>query len=120
MHPEAFPEEWFDLDYPGHYLRRIRRVAISIPCVTGPYTGVHATLSLLSDSTRIDPVLNSGRYNRARSRAGLDPRFADRYGLSESIVTSGGLEPKSASFSVQGEMTGSQQFEGVGARSARG
>ena len=104
------PEEWFDLDYPGHYLRRIRRVAISIPCVTGPYTGVHATLSLLSDSTRIDPVLNSGRYERS----GLaDPRFADRYGLSESIVTSGGLN-QSGAFGSGGDDR-FEQFEGAGA-----
>src|SRR5262249_36133789 len=31
------PEALFDADFPGHYLRRIRSVAVSIPCVTGPY-----------------------------------------------------------------------------------
>jgi DNA topoisomerase I len=40
------PEELFDLDCPGHYFRRIKSVALSIPCVVGPFTGVNATLTL--------------------------------------------------------------------------
>jgi hypothetical protein len=51
------PEWMFDLDYPGHYMRRIRDVKLTIPCVTGPYTGVHCRLTLLSSTTRIDPRL---------------------------------------------------------------
>ena len=39
-------ETLFDHDYPGQYFRRLRSAALTIPCVTGPYTGVHATLSL--------------------------------------------------------------------------
>ena len=31
------PEWMFDLDYPGHYMRRIRNLTLTIPCVTGPY-----------------------------------------------------------------------------------
>ena len=49
------PEWMFDLDYPGHYMRRIRNVTVTIPCVTGPYTGVHCRLTLLGSTTRIDP-----------------------------------------------------------------
>jgi hypothetical protein len=51
------PEWMFDLDYPGHYMRRIRNVTLTIPCVTGPFTGVHCRLTLLSNVTRIDPRL---------------------------------------------------------------
>jgi Tc toxin complex TcA C-terminal TcB-binding domain/Neuraminidase-like domain/Putative peptidoglycan binding domain len=39
-------ESLFDHDCPGHYFRRLRSAALTIPCVTGPYTGVHASLSL--------------------------------------------------------------------------
>jgi hypothetical protein len=46
------PEELFDLDYPGHYLRRIKSVSISIPCVAGPYTTINATLRLLDSWKR--------------------------------------------------------------------
>jgi len=51
------PEWMFDLDYPGQYMRRIKTVALTIPCVTGPYTGVHCRLTLLSSMTRTQPWL---------------------------------------------------------------
>jgi hypothetical protein len=47
-------EELFDLDFPGHYFRRIRSVRLSIPCVTGPYTPVNCTLRLLNNSVRLN------------------------------------------------------------------
>ncbi len=53
------PEWLFDLDYPGHYMRRIKSVALTIPCVVGPYTGVHCRLTLLSSTTRIVPWLRA-------------------------------------------------------------
>src|SRR5208282_2663387 len=49
------PEWMFDLDYPGQYMRRIRNVSLTIPCVAGPYTGVNCRLILLSSSIRMDP-----------------------------------------------------------------
>lgn len=52
------PEWLFDLDYPGHYMRRIKNVSLTIPAVVGPYTGVHCRLTLLSSATRIDPRLH--------------------------------------------------------------
>lgn len=49
-------EELFDRDHPGHYFRRIKSVALTIPCVTGPYAGVNATL-VLDGSTIRDKAL---------------------------------------------------------------
>ncbi len=46
------PEVVFDLDFAGHYLRRIKSVSLTIPCVTGPYTTVNATLRLLHHKIR--------------------------------------------------------------------
>ncbi|MEX5215456.1 MAG: hypothetical protein NW703_14980 [Nitrospiraceae bacterium] len=46
------PELLFDLDFPGQYFRCIKSVGLSIPCVTGPYTGVNAKLTLLSSRVR--------------------------------------------------------------------
>ena len=47
-------EEWlFDMDFPGHYRRRIKSVSLTIPCVSGPYTGVHATLTLTGEGVRL-------------------------------------------------------------------
>jgi hypothetical protein len=48
-------ETLFDSDHPGHYFRRLRAVALTIPCVTGPYTGVNATLSQGSAVVRVQP-----------------------------------------------------------------
>lgn len=49
----SLDETLFDSDYPGHYFRRLRAVALTIPCVTGPYTGVNATLSQGSAVVRV-------------------------------------------------------------------
>ena len=51
------PEALFDMDGPGHYFRRIKTVAVSIPCVTGPYASVNCTLTLLKSSIRKTRVL---------------------------------------------------------------
>ena len=51
------PEWRLDREYPGHYLRRVKSVSLTIPCVAGPYTGVHCKLTLLSSATRVEPTL---------------------------------------------------------------
>ena len=56
------PEESFDLDYPGHYFRRIKSVSVTLPCVTGPYTTISCTLRLLKNSIRIDTSSGSDGY----------------------------------------------------------
>jgi hypothetical protein len=50
----------FDLVYPGHYRRRIKSVRLTIPCVTGPYTNVAATLTLLESRIRVGAELGDG------------------------------------------------------------
>jgi hypothetical protein len=78
------PESLFDLDCPGHYFRRIKSIAVSIPCVTGPHVGVNCTLSLQKSSIRTTPRLDDA-YDRIDSE---DTRFEDYYGTVQSIVTS--------------------------------
>ncbi|OOP55127.1 MAG: hypothetical protein AYP45_16500 [Candidatus Brocadia carolinensis] len=78
------PEAIFDLDYPGHYFRRIKSVSLTIPCVTGPYTGVNCTLTLLKSSIRRDSTLLGGTYARQED----DPRFNDNMNSIQSIATS--------------------------------
>ncbi len=82
------PEWWFDLDNPGHYMRRIKNVSLSIPCVTGPYVGVNCTLSLQKSWTRItaaEVAENGEDYPR---KPDDDLRFVGSLGLVESIVVS--------------------------------
>ena len=49
------PELYFNLFYPGQYRRIIKSVRLTIPCVTGPYTNVSATLSLIESQVRRNP-----------------------------------------------------------------
>ncbi|HEY5813978.1 MAG TPA: hypothetical protein VIT23_15155, partial [Terrimicrobiaceae bacterium] len=79
-----FPEEIFDMDGPGHYFRRIKTVAVSIPCVAGPYANVNCTLTLLKGSVRQSQLLRDGKYAREEE----DDRFNDYFGSVQSIVTS--------------------------------
>ncbi|MCG7893955.1 MAG: neuraminidase-like domain-containing protein [Candidatus Thiodiazotropha taylori] len=81
----SLPEELFDMDGPGQYFRRIKNVALSVPCVTGPYAGVDCKLTLLKSSIRRAPTA-SGDYSRIEE----DERFIDYLGSTESIVASSG------------------------------
>ncbi|UHD15039.1 Tc toxin subunit A-related protein [Thiocapsa bogorovii] len=85
------PESLFDMDCPGHYFRRIKSVALTIPCVTGPYTGVNCTLTLLSSAIRKSARLLSDGAGNGYARTGPeDDRFSDYYGSLQSIVGSSG------------------------------
>jgi hypothetical protein len=79
------PEMLFDMDGPGHYFRRIKTVALSVPCVVGPYANVNCTLTLLKSTIRKNQNLRDGAYARADSE---DIRFNDYFGSLQSIVTS--------------------------------
>ena len=77
------PEVLFDLDYPGHLLRRIKAVSLSIPCVTGPYTSVNCTLTLLANRIRVKTDRPDEDYSGSE-----DGRFITKTGGDQSIATS--------------------------------
>ena len=85
----ALPEEVFDFDCPGQYFRRIRSLALTIPCITGPYVGVSCRLTLLQSSIRISTLSGDGDNPYVRNGTD-DPRFSDFLGSAQSIVTSSG------------------------------
>jgi Tc toxin complex TcA C-terminal TcB-binding domain/Neuraminidase-like domain/Salmonella virulence plasmid 28.1kDa A protein len=83
------PEELFDMDYPGHYLRRVKTVGITIPCVLGPYTTIGCTLTMTRNSVRVNNT--SGVAYPRKVVNGIpadDPRFRDAVGSIQSIATS--------------------------------
>ena len=105
------PEWLFDLDYPGHFMRRVKNVTLTIPCVAGPYTGVHCRLTLLSSTTRADPRLSLPARGCCRTPCECrsddpccccepspngyealpdDPRVVPMYAATEAIATSSG------------------------------
>ena len=55
----SIPEVFFDLFYPGQYKRKIQSIRLTIPCVTGPYINISATLSLMSSQIRMEAKLGS-------------------------------------------------------------
>jgi hypothetical protein len=52
----------FDKDYPGHYLRQLVRVSVSIPAVIGPYEDVRVMLTQQSSSTLLKPQIAGVRH----------------------------------------------------------
>src|SRR5215470_12113539 len=87
----SIPEEVYDLDYQGHYFRRIKSVSLSLPCIAGPYTTVNCTLRLLKNSIRINTVLN-GNYEHNNDEGVWidDPRFRESNVPVKGIATSTG------------------------------
>jgi len=85
----VLPEELYDADFPGQYMRRIRRIAVTIPCVAGPYTTVNATLTLLNARTRTSNVVGADYAEQPD-----DPRFDYQHGIMRSIATSSANEDR--------------------------
>jgi hypothetical protein len=86
------PEELFDMDYPGHYMRRVKSVSITIPCIAGPYTTISCKLTQTNNSIRNTGTAPSNVSDyRRKSKSGVpldDPRFRDSVGIIKSIATS--------------------------------
>jgi hypothetical protein len=78
-------EALFDIDFPGHYMRRIKSVSLSIPAVVGPYTGINCTLTLLRDKTRIKNTAADGYAERDGEE---DDRFLTSWTRMQSIAAS--------------------------------
>jgi hypothetical protein len=80
-------EEWmYNLDYPGHYRRRIKSVSISVPCEADDYTNLNCRLTLQKSEIRISNLAGSG-YAKSGDD---DSRFIMQSGTGESIATSHG------------------------------
>jgi hypothetical protein len=106
------PEWLYDRDCPqGHYLRRIKNVALSIPSVVGPYTSLNCTLTLVSSTIRKSPLMADGEYARQGTD---DSRFVDYAGGGQQIVTSTGTND-SGLFETNLRDERYLPFEGAGA-----
>ncbi|UIE37912.1 Tc toxin subunit A-related protein [Leptodesmis sichuanensis] len=109
----SIPEVLFDLDFPGHYLRRIKAISLTIPCVSGPYTSVSCTLTLQSNRIRKRTTMSAdtgytwtGDFN--------DDRFNYNLGGIQSIATSSG-QNDSGLFELNFRDERYLPFEGAGA-----
>lgn len=85
------PEIMFDLENPGHYMRRIKSAGVTMPCVVGPYTGVSMTLTLQDNHVRVSPEADGYAFYKDGDDSG---RFADDQGGASAIVTSNALNDR--------------------------
>ena len=89
----SLPEEIFDLDFPGHYFRRIKSASMTLPCVVGPYTTISCTLRLVKNSIRINTTIGENGYPRNTDEQGLpadDGRFIENNTPVKAIAASNG------------------------------
>ena len=109
------PEWLYDWDGPGHYMRRIKALAVSVPSVVGPTTSLNLTATLQSSTIRVSPLAGSGGAAGGYARTGQDDsRFQDYFGSTDVIVTSGGVSD-SGMFETNLHDERFLPFEGAGA-----
>lgn len=108
----SLPEWLFDLDHPGHYLRRIKTVSLTLPAVVGPYTNVNARLTLLRSEQRVSAELAAGKY--VVTDPDTDRRVRPVPGPAQVIATSRG-QSDSGLFELSLKDERYLPFEGAGA-----
>ncbi|MCP4407030.1 MAG: hypothetical protein GY807_04590 [Gammaproteobacteria bacterium] len=110
------PETLFDLDYAGHFNRRIKSVSLTVPCVTGPYTTVSCTLTLQRHSVRVSDTVEftgSSGNNYARTDSG-DTRFRDNYSSLHQSIAMSNAQNDSGLFELNFRDERYLPFEGAG------
>jgi hypothetical protein len=70
----ALPEALFDMGYPGHYMRRIKSVALTFACTVGP-TSVNCVLRLLEHKFRTNAIA-TGKADYPERTDGTEDRFS--------------------------------------------
>lgn len=111
------PEFAFDIDYPSHFMRRIKTASVSLVCSAGPYTTVSATLSLIGNKYRKSTAERQGATSDKEKYAevlGSDERFAYNVGCVASIATSSAASD-SGVFELNFQDDRYLPFEGAGA-----
>ncbi|MFL6821521.1 MAG: neuraminidase-like domain-containing protein [Xanthobacteraceae bacterium] len=108
----TLPEVLFDIDFPGHYMRRIKSASLTIPAVIGPYASVNATLRLESSEIRIEDTLAGGSY----ARQNPDSRFRNGRSATSAVVVSS-AQADSGLFETNLRDDRYLPFEGAGALS---
>ncbi|WP_432409200.1 neuraminidase-like domain-containing protein [Wukongibacter sp. M2B1] len=106
----ALPEVLFDLDYPGHYKRRIKSISVSMPCIVGPYTGINATLSLLQNKFR-NTAISGKAYEEDIEEA--DERFSS-YTIPINAIAASSAQNDSGMFELNFKDERYLPFEGAG------
>lgn len=106
------PEVLFDMDYPGHFKRRIKSVSVSIPCIVGPYTGVNASLHLINNKFRNSPIASNAN-NYPEKTDEQDDRFIS-YNIPITAIATSSAQNDSGMFELNFKDERYLPFEGAG------
>jgi Tc toxin complex TcA C-terminal TcB-binding domain len=101
------------MDFPGHYFRRIKSTAMTVPYIVGPYTGVNYTLRLLKHRYRCDAPATGGKDYVEKMEGKLDVRFRTDNVSIEAVAVSTG-QNDSGVFEMQLHDERYLPFEGAG------
>jgi hypothetical protein len=108
----ALPEVLFDMDYAGHYLRRIKSVSLRIPCILGAHTSLNCTLRLQEHKFRTD-AKSSGKGDYPEHTDQTDERFSTVNVPISSIAVSS-MEDENGVFELNFHDERYLPFEGAG------
>jgi hypothetical protein len=84
-------EVLFDQDYPGHYMRQIRSISISLPTLLGPYQDAKAILTQTKSSTLLNASIAGVKYLTDPSGGKGDANIVTNLRASQQIALSSGL-----------------------------
>lgn len=103
----------FDDDYPGHYLRRIKRIGVSLPVVLGPYQDIRATLTQTYNAVAMDASPGAARYLRGE-REIQAASVKENLRANQQVALSSGLDDDGL-FALNFDDERYLPFEGTGA-----
>lgn len=90
----SLSESLFDKDYPGHYLRQIKSITVSLPALVGPYQDVRMTLTQSGSRVLLKPDINGVNYlnDPAKGSAAsilTNPRASQQVAVSSGLNDAG-------------------------------
>lgn len=90
-------EKLFDHDYPGHYLRQIKSVTVSLPALIGPYQDVRMTLTQSGSSVLLKADINGVNYLNDNTKGSSqyilnNPRASQQVAMSSGLNDAGVFE----------------------------
>lgn len=109
-------EALFDDDYPGHYLRQIKYLTLSLPTLIGPYQDVRATLTQTGSKTLLKADIAGVKYLNGME-GGNDQNVIANLRASQQIAVSSGMSD-SGLFTLNFGDERYLPFEGTGAVSS--
>ncbi|WP_068775022.1 neuraminidase-like domain-containing protein [Paenibacillus sp. FJAT-26967] len=110
-------EKLFDFDFPGHYCRKIKSIAISIPALVGPYQNINATLVQNRNSVVVQADITGVSYLLNPSDPAPGPDVLRQNHMAQQVAVTRGMND-SGLFVLDFKDDRYLPFEGTGAVSS--